>query len=85
MKKCCTVQAFVQPEKINAYTVPSGPRGNGIKTITQYGNQIIVTYDNDKQDILNFPDWWFGTRAQYNALTREERNKYYLYFIEEGS
>lgn len=28
---------------------------------------------------------WFGTRAEYNALSAEEKNMYCIHFIEEGT
>ena len=28
-----------------------------------------------------FPDWWFGTRSQYNGLSYEEKTSKQLYFI----
>ena len=36
-------------------------------------------------DMAAFSPWWFGTRAQYNAMTSEEKAEYSLHFIEEGS
>ena len=33
----------------------------------------------------NSDDWWFGTRAEYDALSESEKTEKSLYFIEEGS
>lgn len=80
-----TINAFITPETVDAYTFPCGPRGVGIKSISQDGNIITVTYDDGRINNLTFPVWWFGTRAQYNALSVSDRMNYYIYFIEEDS
>lgn len=36
-------------------------------------------------DIPAFCPWWFGTRAQYNAMSNDEKEAYSMHFIEEGS
>ncbi len=36
-------------------------------------------------DSAAYKPWWFGTREEYNAMTSDERNKYELHFIEEGT
>ncbi len=81
----CHIDAFIDTETIDAYTYPSGPRGVGIKSITQDENNIVITYDDGANSVLEFPSWWFGTRADYNKLSPSERAKYYIYFIEEGT
>ena len=73
-----------QPE-INAETLPAGPRGRGIESIIQKKNVLTVTYDDgDKQDFF-LPDWWFGTRSEYNKLSATDKISKTLYFIEEGT
>ena len=66
-------------------TYPTGPRGRGIKEISQSQNKLSVTYDDDKTQDFMLPDWWFGTRAEYNRLSQAERSEKSLYFIEEGT
>lgn len=85
MKECRTVDAGIITPQVNAYTFPSGPRGVGIKDVTQEGNTIVFTFDNDSVEKFVFPDWWFGTRSEYNALSEGEKTSKQLYFIEEGS
>ncbi|MBR3868072.1 MAG: hypothetical protein IKM66_02035 [Clostridia bacterium] len=85
MSDCNCVYAQIQTPQVNAATYPTGPRGNGIKSIEQHENLLTVTYDNGKTQVFELPDWWFGTRAQYNALSADEKKEKSLYFIEEGS
>lgn len=85
MNECKTVNAGIITQQVNAYTFPSGPRGIGIKDVAQKGNTIVFTFDNDSVEEFVFPDWWFGTRDEYNALTDNEKTSKQLYFIEEGS
>ncbi len=71
--------------EINVSTYPQGPRGTGIKSISQNKNVITVTFDDGRESVLTFPHWWFGTKDEYNSLSEEEKAGYYLHFIEEGS
>lgn len=78
------ISAGISTPEINACTYPQGPKGpkgTGIKNISQDKNRIIITFDDDSVQELAFPDWWFGTREEYNSLTDEEKNRYYLHFI----
>lgn len=75
----------VETPVINACTLPSGPKGNGIKSIKQHENMLTVTYDNGEEQNFELPDWWFGTRAEYNNLSESEKKSKSLYFIEEGT
>lgn len=79
------INASISVPVINAYTYPQGPRGVGIKSITQDGNTVTIVLDDNSKSKLTFPDWWFGTRAEYNAMTQDEKNMFELHFIEEGS
>ena len=79
------IRASVTVPSADAYTFPAGPRGTGIKEITQTKNEIIIVFDDDTRQVLSFPDWWFGTRNEYNRLSQEERCSKDLYFIEEGT
>lgn len=81
----CNINAFLTTPKVDAFTFQSGPRGIGIKSITQDGNTIIITYDDGKTSSLTFPDWWFGTRREYNNLSANDKMRYYIFFIEEGT
>ncbi len=75
----------VEPQKVEAKTYPAGPRGTGIKSVTQNGNDFKITFDDGSEQCFSIPDWWFGTREEYNALSSEEKQSRALYFIEEGS
>ena len=66
-------------------TYPTGPRGRGRKEISQSQNKLTVTYDDDKTQDFMLPDWWFGTRDEYNSLSEAEKTEKSLYFIEEGT
>ena len=85
MSECNCVYADIQTPQVSASTYPAGPRGNGIKSISQQENRLTVTYDNGETQVFELPDWWFGTREEYNSMSEEERNIYDLHFIEEGS
>lgn len=80
-----TVNASISVPEVNACTYPQGPRGTGIQSVSQNKDVITVTLDDGRQFSVTFPDWWFGTRNEYNLLTQEERDSFYLHFIEEGS
>ena len=75
------VNAGITTPQVNAFTYPQGPRGIGIKNISQDKNRIIITFDDDSVTDVAFPCWWFGTRDEYNSLSYEEKNRYYLHFI----
>ncbi len=81
----CKLDVKVTTPQINAYTYPSGPKGVGIKEIIQSQNKILFILDDNKERIVEFPNWWFGTAESYNRLSAEDKHKYELYFIEEGS
>ena len=81
MSDCNCVYAEIQTPHINAVTYPAGPRGYGIKSIQQHENRLTVTYDNGETQVFELPDWWFGTRSQYNALSQDEKTEKSLYFI----
>lgn len=68
---------------VKVSTYPQGPRGVGIKSITQQDNYIYITFDDGNGSIINFPDWWFGTKEMYYALSPEERNRFSIHFIRE--
>lgn len=70
---------------VNAVTLPTGPRGAGISEIEQKDNKLTVTYDNGDKQVFELPDWWFGTRDEYNSLSDTEKTEKSLYFIEEGT
>lgn len=75
----------IEPPVVNAVTFPTGPRGTGIRSITQQDNTITVTYDDGREQVFLLPDWWFGTREEFNMLSDAEKSEKSLYFIEEGS
>lgn len=75
------LNASISTPQVNASTCPQGPRGKGIKSIRQDLNSIIITLDDDSEYTVAFPDWWFGTIDEYNAIPIEDRTKHYLYFI----
>ena len=75
----------IETPVINVSTLPAGPKGNGIKSIRQHENLLTVTYDNGEEQIFELPDWWFGTRNEYNSLSESEKAEKSLYFIEEGT
>lgn len=79
------VNANISVPDITAYTYPQGPRGVGINSIKQNKNIITVIFDDEREFELSFPNWWFGTRKEYNNMSDEEKNGYYLHFIEEDS
>lgn len=68
---------------VNIKTYPQGERGYGIKSVTQSGNVLTVTFDDGTQQTLDMLDWWFGSADEYNALSDESKNQKSLYFIEE--
>lgn len=77
--------AQTEAQGICVKTYPTGPKGRGIREISQHGNRLTVTYDDGiKQDFM-LPDWWFGTREEYNSLSEAEKTEKSLYFIEEGT
>ncbi len=77
------LNASITVPEVAASTYPQGPKGIGISSFTQNGNIITVTFDDGSTETLTFPDWWFGTMAEYNAMTDEEKSLYTLHFIEE--
>lgn len=85
MSDCNCLCAEILTPQVKAVTFPTGPKGNGIKSIKQQENRLTVTYDNGEEQIFELPDWWFGTRTEYNALSANEKTEKSLYFIEEGS
>ena len=85
MNECKIISAGITTPNVEAYTFPSGPRGAGIKSVTQDGNSIIFTFEDDTMENFVFPDWWFGTRTEYNRLSDKEKREKQLYFIEEGT
>lgn len=85
MSECKTISAQITTPRVDAYTFPSGPRGAGIKSVVQDGNNIIFTFDDGFVENFVFPDWWFGTREEYNKLSDYEKKSRQLYFIEEGT
>ena len=85
MSNCKKITARIDVPSVNAFTFPEGPKGTGIKEVLQDKNNIIFVLDNGNRYFVAFPNWWFGTRNEYNSLTSEERNSKDLYFIEEGS
>lgn len=80
---CINVE--IKTPDICVQTYPAGPRGIGIKSIEQEDNKIIMTFDNGQVNVIEIPDWWFGTRNEYNALSEAEKTSKSLYFIEEGT
>lgn len=85
MNGCTKLEASVNTPSVNAFTFPSGPRGAGIKSVSQTGNSIIFTFDDDVVEQFIFPEWWFGTRHEYNSLSAAEKTSKMLYFIQEGT
>ncbi len=85
MMNCKTVKADIKCPAVNAFTFPEGPRGVGIKDILQDKNKLIILFDNETSKTLEMPNWWFGTRDEYNSLSAEERASRDIYFIEEGT
>lgn len=85
MSECNCVYADILTPQVSASTYPAGPKGNGIKSISQQENRLTVTYDNGETQVFELPDWWFGTRDEYNALSSDEKTAKSLYFIEEGT
>ena len=53
--------------------------------IKQEENRLTVTYEDGASQVFELPDWWFGTRREYNGLSKTERTEKSLYFIEEGT
>lgn len=80
-----TLIANIKTPNIEAYTFPAGPKGVGIEKIGLDKNKLAIDLTDGRQQIVELPDWWFGTRAEYNALTKAEKDRYVLHFIEEGS
>lgn len=85
MNNCNCVEAQIICPEICVTTPPTGPRGAGIRHISQEGNRLTVTYEDARTQVFELPDWWFGTRAEYNRLSQAERSEKSLYFIEEGT
>lgn len=85
MNECKIISAGFTTPHVDAYTFPSGPRGAGIRSVTQEDNTIVFKFDDGSIENFIFPDWWFGTRNQYNELSHEEKTSKQLYFIEEGT
>ena len=85
MPECNCVNAKLQIPEICVQTYPTGPRGFGIKEIKQEENRLTVTYEDGKTQVFELPDWWFGTRSEYNSLSESEKTEKSLYFIEEGT
>ncbi len=85
MSDCKIISAGITTPHVDAYTFPSGPRGAGIKAVVQEDNTIIFTFDDESIEKFIFPDWWFGTREEYNRLSDREKTEKQLYFIEEGT
>lgn len=85
MNDCNCLCAGIETPVVNACTYPTGQRGNGIKSIKQQENLLTVTYDDGNEQTFELPDWWFGTRNEYNSLSAEEKTSKSMYFIEEGS
>ncbi|MBR5232975.1 MAG: hypothetical protein IKW03_02075 [Clostridia bacterium] len=83
--ECKTVKAEIKSPVVNAFTFPEGPRGIGIKEIRRINNVMIITFDDDRQQVLEMPDWWFGTRTEYNNLSESQKYEKEIYFIEEGT
>ncbi|MBQ8209916.1 MAG: hypothetical protein IJZ35_04980 [Clostridia bacterium] len=75
------LNAGITVPEVNAYTYPQGPRGIGIRNIRQTNSKLIITFDDNTVKELDFPNWWFGTRDEYSALTAEERKECFLFFI----
>lgn len=73
---------LIVPE-VNVRTCPQGPRGVGIRNITQNGNVLTVTYDDGSTQDLTFPAWWFGTLEEYYSMSEDEKKNHYIHFIEE--
>lgn len=80
-----TVKASIKTPVVNAYTFPEGPRGRGIKEIVQDKNKLDILFDDDTHQLIEMPNWWFGTRAEYNRLSSYEKKSRDIYFIEEGT
>ena len=85
MSECKKIRAEICVPSVGAFTFPEGPRGKGIREILQTKNELIIIFDDGVRQILPFPDWWFGTRSEYNRLSAEEKQNKDLYFIEEGT
>lgn len=79
------VNASISVPNVNVLTYPQGPRGVGISSVKQDKNIITIIFDDGRECKLSFPNWWFGTRNEYNNMSDEEKNRYYLHFIEEES
>lgn len=79
------INASISTPEIKGCTYPQGPRGIGIKSISQDADSIIITLDDNSVHTIAFPAWWFGTADEYNALSSEKKTAYYLYFIKDGS
>lgn len=77
------MNASITTPEISACTYPQGPRGIGIKSITQDKNNIIITFDDGATQNLKFPDWWFGSIEEYNSLTSVQKREYSFFFIRE--
>lgn len=50
----------------------------------KYEKMFQELVDNAKEH-PSYREWWFGTREEYNSLTKDERNEKLIYFIEEGT
>ena len=80
-----TIKAGIKSQAVNAYTFPEGPRGRGIREVIQRKNSLEFIFDDDSRQLVFLPNWWFGTRTEYNHLSESEKNEKDLYFIEEGT
>ena len=85
MTKYDNINININQPEINAETLPAGPRGRGIESISQHENLLTVTYDDGAKQDFFLPDWWFGTKSEYNKLSVDEKRSKSLYFIEEGT
>lgn len=85
MSELHNVKVNISQPTIRAVTLPAGTQGRGIKNIKQYENILAVTYDDGEIQEFFLPDWWFGTRTEYNNLSEDNKKSKSLYFIEEGT
>ncbi len=85
MNLCNNICAEKNTDGVCVRTYPTGPRGRGISEIHQTENRLTVTYDDGVTQDFQLPDWWFGTRDEYNSLPADEKTSKSLYFIEEGT
>ncbi len=50
----------------------------------KYEKMFEALVENAKEH-PSYREWWFGTRDEYNSLSKDERNEKLIYFIEEGT